>query len=244
MFTCIHGYAYTSWRRGWIETIITESLAGELTPTRGFGIVGGGRSVDTNGGSALALRVVGDDFDPYQLEGGKKAGGKRGGERGEGAQGEDERDSDYDPWEFLTSSFHDHGHGVTISFRVSPALAGHLDALVASKTVPHYRTRSDVVRDGVAHRLAWLTRMLDLGDDGELAELLERDREQCRLDQAMQAVGALRKLIETAEAQLVEADRSGDEHLREQVRKSLERQVKTMREPYKSQARELLKRCR
>ena len=60
----------------------------------------------------------------------------------------------------------------------------------------------------------------------------------------MQAVGALRKLIETAEAQLVEADRSGDEHLREQVRKSLERQVKTMREPYKSQARELLKRCR
>lgn len=148
-------------------------------------------------------------------------------------------DADYNPDEFYTRATNKHDHSTPVSVRLDPTICGQMDALIASRDIPHYRTRTDIIRDAIYHRLHYVTHDLNVGDD-EFRELLTREREQARMEQARAQCADIEKMIDTARANLADAAAKRDTWLLEATRESLQRQLDTLREPYRSQVRTLL----
>lgn len=166
---------------------------------------------------AGALRAVDDSFDPWKVLEDEVKGAE----------------DDYSPDEFYTKATNKHDHSSTpYSVRVDPSTSAQISALIASGKIPHYKTPSDFFRDALVHRLHYLVYRMDLGTD-EMRELLSRTREQARMDMLAAQVADIEKMIDTAQEQINNARLKGDLFVMEQVREGLERQVATLREPYR-----------
>lgn len=147
--------------------------------------------------------------------------------------------ADYDPHEFYTRATNKHDHSVPVSVRLDPTIAGELNALIAGKTIPHYRTISDAIRDAIHHRLHFITHELNVGDD-EFRALLAREREQARMEQARAQIADTEKMIDTFRANINDGKARGDAWLLETTREGMQRQLDTLREPYRGQVKQLL----
>ena len=100
--------------------------------------------------------VVGNPNDPWTLSG-----------------------SSYDIDSFYTRATDGNGHDGVLQVKVSPALLGQITHILESKAIPAYRTRADVVRDAVIHRLRYLADNYD--GSVNLADL-EIEQRQAEID--------------------------------------------------------------
>lgn len=165
------------------------------------------------------LRVVDDSFDPYSFE--------------------QETKDPYARDRFYTSSRDkktgDKGH---VQAQIAGAILHEIDALIAEKIVPEYRTRGDFIRDALTHRLH------DIGEMKEQGRLSKRlnsfillmDMEHLQSD-----VDTSKKVVQVTEVMLASASQSNDWVA---VGVALERgfmQLDTLREPYRTQLQEVLR---
>ena len=77
--------------------------------------------------------------------------------------------SSYSATECYTAASDSRGHSDQRLVRFPPDLLAEAESIVSSRDLPFYRTVHDLIRDGVVHRLAYLSRT-KLKDNPELAE--------------------------------------------------------------------------
>lgn len=116
----------------------------------------------------------------------------------------------YDRDKFYTRATDGNGHDNTIAIKVSPALFGQLAHLVESRQVSAYRTKADVIRDAVIHRLVYLRERYPQGID--LADL-EMEQKQAELDRLRVKRETWKKYLEDLDTELTSliADNEFDE---------------------------------
>jgi len=72
-----------------------------------------------------------------------------------------------DPCNFIFHAADENGHGTTLRVRLSPSMMYELQVMIARQVGP-YRTREDIVRDALYHRVAWIhankEQVAELGD--------------------------------------------------------------------------------
>lgn len=72
-------------------------------------------------------------------------------------------DGAYSPDKFYTASRNKKGFTSTVRQSVPPEVLAHIGELVASRTVPEYRTSADFFRDAIVHRLHYVTGLMEAG---------------------------------------------------------------------------------
>lgn len=102
----------------------------------------------------------------------------------------------YSPSRFYTHSEDKKGHSFYVRAPIPKPLAGEINAIIQSGTVPQWRSMGDVVRDAVNHRVKYISKAIDN------AEL------ETAVDMAMLLADELRLMDEAEQAQeLIEAVR-------------------------------------
>lgn len=86
----------------------------------------------------------------------------------------------YDRDEFYVRSKDDDKSTAHIRTNAPASVAAQMDAIVQQRSIPDYRTREDIVRDALVHRLHYLneTRL----HDPRLQHVVEREMKWARLD--------------------------------------------------------------
>lgn len=78
----------------------------------------------------------------------------------------------YRPDRFYTKSTDQRGHGEKIQVRVPQGIDSQVHAAV--RDIPEYRSLQDFVRDALVHRLEWVQKQYQLGEEAERILALER----------------------------------------------------------------------
>lgn len=65
---------------------------------------------------------------------------------------------------YYTASTDAKGHGTTFRLYIPPTILYQCGRIVASRKVPQYRTKEDIGRDALYHRLHWINENVDFGD--------------------------------------------------------------------------------
>ena len=73
-----------------------------------------------------------------------------------------EAPSSYREDKFYTQASDEKGHSVPIHIRIPPDIYRRIEEVVSSRTIPDYKTMSDLVRDAIHHRLNYLAQKLNL----------------------------------------------------------------------------------
>ena len=125
----------------------------------------------------------------------------------------------YDPLAFYTRSEDKKGHSFHLRAPIPKPVAGEMNALIASQTVPQYRSVGDIVRDAIYHRLKYIANAYD---QGELEQVI---------DMAMLLAEEIQLTDERVHAeQLIEQMRTNAEALWQKDRGRLKRHLATRRE--------------
>lgn len=113
----------------------------------------------------------------------------------------------YDPDRFYTRATDGNGHDANVQTKVSPALMGQITHLLDSRAVPDYRTKADVIRDSLVHRLVYLNQQfpgaVNLAD-------LEIEQKQAELDKFATQRDAWKKYLEDLDDQLTNCINDND----------------------------------
>lgn len=115
--------------------------------------------------------------------------------------------SSYDPNTFYTRATDGNGHDGNLQVKVSPALLGQITHILESRMIPDYRTRADVVRDAVIHRLRWLAD--EYPGSVNLADL-EIEQRQAEIDKFKAQRVAWRTYLNDLDQQLTELIERGE----------------------------------
>lgn len=165
------------------------------------------------------LRVVDDNFDPYTFE-------------------QDQKDP-YSRDKFYTHSRDKKtGDRGTVQAQVAGGLLHEIDALIAEKIIPEYRTRGDFVRDAITHRLH------DIGEMKSEFKLLKRLNPLIllmKMEHLQSDVEASNKVVTSSEAMLSSAATHQDWVA---VGLALEdgfMQLESLREPYRTRLTAILR---
>lgn len=62
----------------------------------------------------------------------------------------------YDATKFYTVARDKKGFTTTVRVSIPPSVMSQIASLIATQTIPEYRTSADVLRDALVHRLVWL----------------------------------------------------------------------------------------
>ena len=99
-----------------------------------------------------------------------------------------------DPQEFVFHSTDEKGHSATVRVNIPNDMAQMVNQIV-QKGYFEYRTREDIIRDSLYHRLAWLDANRDLGLGEKLRRLrsldyiLEDENERIEFQHRMEKLG-------------------------------------------------------
>lgn len=148
---------------------------------------------------------------------------------------------DYDPDEFYTRAVNQHDHSVVLSVRVDPGVMAEIDSMISQRTIPHYKNRTDFIRDALVHRLHYVMEKYEDLQTPEFQMMLALEMEQSRVEQARRSVQTVEKLIADAKANVADARAKGDAGWLERTRESLVRQLEWVPEPYRSQIQQTVK---
>lgn len=103
---------------------------------------------------------------------------------------------EYDPTHFYTHSQDKKGHSVTIYTSIAKPLAAEISNLAQSGMVPAYRSRQDIIRDALYHRVKQISMMVDNSELEIAVDMAMLMSDEIRLvdeaDQAEQLIQALR----------------------------------------------------
>lgn len=139
-------------------------------------------------------------------------------------------DSGYDPDEFYCSTRSPDGQSFSMSVTIPAAMASQIGRIVQSGEFP-YKTREDMIRDALHHRLHHLDQMGDLGIETRRRIALWRRQEE--LDRHEAEIEATERLIKET-AQMVERARGkGDRVLLEKVVQEAEAAAADLHEPWR-----------
>lgn len=115
--------------------------------------------------------------------------------------------SSYDPSNFYTRATDGNGHDGGLQVKVSPALLGQINHILESRIIPQYRTRADIVRDALIHRLRYLADEYD--GSVNLADL-EIEQRQAEIDKFKAQRIAWRTYLDDLDNQLKDLIERGE----------------------------------
>lgn len=139
-------------------------------------------------------------------------------------------DTGYSPMAFYVTSV-DEGGRSTIRVNIPTHIHAELTALVQSGKIPEYRTREDIVRDALVHRLETIQSLVG---DVRLERALVAERRQADIDRRKRDMERAEQYVSSLEEVLRTAHANGDfETLREAVELH---DPAHLDEPYRSRA--------
>jgi hypothetical protein len=115
-------------------------------------------------------------------------------------------DSGYSPHAFYITST-DEGGRCTIRVNVPSHIAAEMAALIQSGKLPDYRTKEDIVRDALVHRLEFIQQLIG---DARLERALVAERRQADIDRRQRGMDRADRYVSSLEAQLRAAHANGD----------------------------------
>lgn len=140
---------------------------------------------------------------------------------------------------FYTKSTDNRGHSGSIRVPVPTTLAAEIEALVASRMIPDYRTPQDVLRDAMVHRLHWLSEALKNGRLKRVVSVHARLAERQRQIQEMQE---LQELLNQTEDACSKAVAQRDWRLLAEILNDSEDELDLLHEPYFTRMKDLIDR--
>ena len=145
---------------------------------------------------------------------------------------------EYSEAEFITRSTDHHGHFRHMRVNVPPEVAARVEAIVATKTIPAYRTGQDLIRDAIMHRLHWLEERIE---DPELARVLANERRRSSYSQAKQEIEELTQLVADAETVLALQAKAKDWWALSASLEEIAEHANEIRQPYAGRMAQLAK---
>lgn len=149
----------------------------------------------------------------------------------------------YSPSQFYTKSCDDRGHSTyTRLVRIQPAVVEQIEALIAAKEIPAYRSVADFFRDSIIHRLAYIRENVNnpkmREKMSEILRLIHLEQVTQRLEDELTRYEELReKIANVCERSLQLGD---NENLGEYLSR-MHDDVDSWREPFRSQLLALVK---
>lgn len=137
---------------------------------------------------------------------------------------------------FYTRSLNADGHGERLNVRLPQGIDSQIHAAVSE--VPQYRNIHDFARDAFVHRLEWLQKQYELGDNAR--RVLELERITADGERRVQETEVMQDAVDklTARLQML-SDRQDWGLMREELEKGGEL-TDWLRDPYRKAAREVL----
>lgn len=147
-------------------------------------------------------------------------------------------DPSYSEDKFYTSSTDGQGHSSHIRVNVPPNVAGRVEALVQKGMIPAYKTRQDVMRDALIHRLNYIEDNFDVGED--LSRALQVQRAQSEVQAAKEEMNTNRNYVDSLKDSLHQAHREGNLTILHNLVSNATDQIDNLMEPYRSEVQTIV----
>lgn len=141
---------------------------------------------------------------------------------------------------FYTKSTNTHNHGEKLNVRVPQGIDSQVYAAV--NQIPEYRHINDLVRDAIIHRLEYLQRRYRMGDD--LRRQLELERLESDNERSAREIEVMERSVANLNEHCQAAYEARDYGLLAQILATGDEIMEWLREPYHSDARDILGRWR